>query len=146
MEEVVGSNSMLAAQQRFASAACGDLIHTWSRNSCTGGVWYFATSLFKASVKMYGLLFAIPALIKWRTLSAAKIWRVALDVLRSSTFLSSYGGLTLSLMCVLRGLLGRNFIMTSAFVPSFLASITLLIERKSRRADLGMYVATQGYF
>ena len=136
---------MYASWQRFSVATCGDLIHTWSRHSCTRGAWFFYTSLLKGSAKMYGLLFAIPALLKWRSLNFAKIFRVALDVLRSSTFLSVYGGTTLILICALRKILGRNYVATSAFIPSFLASFTLLIERKSRRAELGLYVAAQGY-
>ncbi len=91
---------------------------------------------------MYGPVFLIPALIRMKKLSY--YWKSVLpSVVRSSAFLSSYAGVLLIFACTFRQLLGRNMIPFNASVPAFLASFTLLIEAKSRRGELGMYVTAQ---
>ena len=65
------------------------------------------------------------------------------NVFWSSAFLGSYGGSLVGIVTLLRRLQGRNS-RAHPFIGAFLASWSIFLERKGRRADLGLYVANQG--
>lgn len=68
-----------------------------------------------------------------------------IGILKSTAFLTTNAYLFSGCVCLLRYILGRFYISTVAFVPTFLASlIALCIERPARRTPLALYVANVG--
>ncbi|KAL3881115.1 hypothetical protein ACJMK2_027576, partial [Sinanodonta woodiana] len=69
----------------------------------------------------------------------SKFWR---ETLQSVIFLTTNGTLFIACFCIWRKLLGQFLYLTAAFIPAVTASfVAILIERKSRRGLLAVYMA-----
>ena len=67
--------------------------------------------------------------------------KVLLAILQSSVFLGLNGAGFIGTFCVVRNLLRQFNIVSSAFLPSFIANyLAILVERPSRRPALAVYV------
>ncbi|KAJ3287996.1 hypothetical protein HK104_008373 [Borealophlyctis nickersoniae] len=63
---------------------------------------------------------------------------ITISVLRSSTFLATFIATIWTAICVLRNYLGRDTPM-GPLLGSFLCGFSLLLERKGRRREMGLY-------
>ncbi|KAL6417837.1 hypothetical protein ACFW04_012503 [Cataglyphis niger] len=84
----------------------------------------------------------IAFLMKRKIPSKRDIKKIILGILQSTAFLS-WSGFSYSLfICLLRRILGRFYLPTVSFLPSFLSSLSaIVIERSSRRTLLCLYVS-----
>ncbi|KPP76379.1 transmembrane protein 135-like, partial [Scleropages formosus] len=68
--------------------------------------------------------------------------RLLPEILQSTSFLTANGGLYIAFFCILRRILGRFYSWSSGFGAALPASyIAILLERKSRRGLLTIYMA-----
>lgn len=101
--------------------------------------------------RTYATIHTVSALLRLRTslrfqgmrALIAELVRVASSTARSTSFLTAYGGSLLSCHCLLRQLLGRQYMVSQGFANGVLASWALWLERKGRRSELALYVLTQ---
>eukprot|EP01132_Coremiostelium_polycephalum_P001985 gene1985-2442_t len=109
--------------------------HPWSK-SCTNSAAQVWTGVFVAGLKLYAPLFLISALVYKRKGTLP-------EILRSSVFLGTYGGVFAGSICLLRAILGRDS-KSIAAMGGFLAGFSsILIERKERRSELALYCLNQ---
>jgi hypothetical protein len=91
---------------------------------------------------VYGTVFGVAALFRARKSlqqPTATAQHVLMSTLRSTTFLSSFVAACMALVCFTRRAMPRE--MSWAYwMLAFVASGTIYIERKSRRAELALYV------
>lgn len=129
----------------FRALPSGHLWHPWLPERPLAACLIFGAIVGRVAVPMYASLYAVGAVLR-----AAKGQRpgvalrnLARNTLWSTAFLSAYGGSLVGIVTLLSRLHGRNSRAHPA-VAGFLASWSILLERKDRRGDLGLYVAFQG--
>ncbi|KAK3608392.1 hypothetical protein CHS0354_035389 [Potamilus streckersoni] len=119
---------------------CYEIGHTWTP-FCTHAAVGVAYSVSKEAAKIYGSLYLLTALYRNRGKKyfLGKFWR---ETLQSVIFLTTNGTVFIACFCIWRRLLGQFLYFTAAFMPAFTASfVAILIERKSRRGLLAVYMA-----
>ncbi|ROL54385.1 Transmembrane protein 135 [Anabarilius grahami] len=95
----------------------------------------------EVSFKIYAPLYLIAAILRRRKKDYYKK-RLLPEILQSTSFLTANGGLYIAFFCILRKLLGRFYSWSAGFGAALPASyIAILIERKSRRGLLTIYMA-----
>ncbi|KAL3246102.1 hypothetical protein MRX96_057967 [Rhipicephalus microplus] len=118
---------------------CYEIGHTWTP-SCVDASVYVGLHAFRESLKIYLPLYAA-SLVYSKRYDGTAVKRTLQAVLISSFFLSFNAFAFIAVFCSLRRLVGRFNFLNASYLPGFLASLlAILIERKSRRQALAIYV------
>ncbi|CAL1534635.1 unnamed protein product [Lymnaea stagnalis] len=118
---------------------CYELGHCWTPY-CRKASTDVATHVFKEALKIYGTLYFLAGILRRRGPSYY-VKKVIPETLRSSVFLTINGTLFITMFCVWRTMLGCMFLLSTAFIPAYIAAFTAVIcERKSRRGPLAVYL------
>jgi ABC-type Co2+ transport system permease subunit len=125
----------------FFHAPCTVNIHP-EYKQCWKYAWSLFTHVFLGSIRIYGPLYWLSAVFAGK---GPYFWltKSTLYTLRSCVFLGAYTGLFGFSGCKLMGLTGKNYRINyflAAFIGAFLA---ILIEKKFRRIELGLYTLNQ---
>ncbi|KAI4894173.1 hypothetical protein NFI96_022469 [Prochilodus magdalenae] len=130
----------MAALSKSIPHSCYEIGHTWSP-SCTLSTLQVTAGALEVSFKIYAPLYLIAAILRRRKKDYYKR-RLIPEILQSTSFLTANGGLYIAFFCILRRLLGRFYSWSAGFGAALPASyIAILIERKSRRGLLTIYMA-----
>ncbi|XP_043547500.1 transmembrane protein 135 isoform X4 [Chiloscyllium plagiosum] len=130
----------MAAFSKSIPHGCYEIGHTWS-TSCTMSAFQVTVGAFQESLKIYAPLYIIAAILRRRKLDYY-IHKLLPEILQSTSFLTANGGLYIMFFCILRKLLGKFYIWSPGFGAALPASyLAILIERKSRRGLLTIYMA-----
>jgi len=124
-----------------APIVCADL-HVWEP-SCFVNFAQIWLDGFVEGTKMYAPIFLIPALLLARKGPKYLLTKTSLEIIRSGVFLATFSSSFAGYMCFFR----RFFSSQTKPVPwfaGFLAGWTaIVIERKNRRSELGLYCLNQ---
>ncbi|XP_012219245.1 transmembrane protein 135-like [Linepithema humile] len=133
---------MPAQLSKFSlDASCMEYAHPWT-DSCVNAITGLGLHTLQESFKIYATVYIIAFLMKRKIPSKEDIKRTVLGILQSTAFLSWSGSSYALFVCLLRKILGRFYVPTVAFLPSFLSSLSaIVIERSSRRPLLCLYVS-----
>ncbi|XP_078078002.1 transmembrane protein 135 isoform X2 [Mustelus asterias] len=130
----------MAAFSKSIPHGCYEIGHTWS-TSCTMSAFQVTVGAFQESLKIYAPLYIIAAILRRRKLDYY-IHKLLPEILQSTSFLTANGGFYIMFFCILRKLLGKFYIWSAGFGAALPASyLAILIERKSRRGLLTIYMA-----
>ncbi|KAJ8280431.1 hypothetical protein GJAV_G00054480 [Gymnothorax javanicus] len=130
----------MAALSKSIPHNCYEIGHTWSP-SCTLSTLQVTAGALEVSFKIYAPLYIIAAILRRRK-KDYYLKRLLPEILQSTSFLTANGGLYIAFFCILRRLLGRFFSWSAGFGAALPASyLAILIERKSRRGLLTIYMA-----
>ncbi|RKP00182.1 hypothetical protein CXG81DRAFT_19841 [Caulochytrium protostelioides] len=114
----------------------GDLI------SCPRHWWQIFWSAFQRALRIYVPVHLIPALIfsrpKTMDAMARMLQRTTFHALHSTTFLSMFVTIIWSSICVVRRTTGQDTALGPT-LGSFLCGLSILLERRSRRREMGIY-------
>lgn len=118
---------------------CYEIGHTWTPH-CAEASALVGLHAFMESLKIYVPLYTASLVYSGRYNREA-IKRTLQSILASSFFLSFNAFSFIGVYCVLRKSFGRYNIINSTYLPGFLSSfMAILLERKSRRQALAIYV------
>ncbi|KAM4620088.1 transmembrane protein 135 [Polymixia lowei] len=118
---------------------CYEIGHTWNP-SCVQSALEVTRGALEAAFKIYAPLYLIAAILR-RKKKEYYVKRLLPEILLSTSFLTANGGLYIVFFCLLRKLFGGFYFWTAGFGAALPASyISILIERKSRRGLLTIYV------
>ncbi|XP_029843738.3 transmembrane protein 135 [Ixodes scapularis] len=118
---------------------CYEIGHTWTPH-CSEASVYVGLNAFKESMKMYLPLYAA-SLVYSNRYDKKAVRKTLQGALISSFFLSFNAFAFIAVFCSLRKLVGRFNFLNASYLPGFLASLmAILLERKSRRQALAIYV------
>ncbi|XP_036450779.1 transmembrane protein 135 [Colossoma macropomum] len=130
----------MAALSKSIPHTCYEIGHTWCP-SCTVSVLQVTAGALEVSFKIYAPLYLIAAILRRKKKDYYKK-RLIPEIMQSTSFLTANGGLYIAFFCLLRRLLGRFYSWSVGFGAALPASyIAILIERKSRRGLLTIYMA-----
>ncbi|XP_076130192.1 transmembrane protein 135 [Alosa pseudoharengus] len=130
----------MAAFSKSIPHSCYEIGHTWNP-SCTLSTLQVTAGALEVSFKIYAPLYLIAAILRRRK-KDYYIKRLLPEILQSTSFLTANGGLYIAFFCILRKLLGGFYSWSAGFGAALPASyISILIERKSRRGLLTIYMA-----
>ncbi|XP_052090110.1 transmembrane protein 135-like isoform X1 [Mytilus californianus] len=122
------------------TCTCYELGHTWTP-SCKKASLDVMFEVFKQAVKVYGSLYAIAGVIQ-RKNKDYFLKSFPAQLARSTIFLTTNGTLFITFFCLWRKLIGHFYYLSISFVPALTASyVAILLERKSRRGLLALYMA-----
>lgn len=135
---------MPAILSRCIDVQCHVAGHTW-HESCTRSTADIFINCMKYALSVYTPLYTVTALLnkKGKQYFMEKLVK---EILQSSLFLSSNGLLMVFFFCLLRKLFGGFYAWSAGFLPGCLSSFcAILIERKSRRGALAVYMLNQAF-
>ncbi|XP_041864552.1 transmembrane protein 135 [Melanotaenia boesemani] len=119
---------------------CYEIGHTWDP-SCVQSAVDITRGALEVSFKIYAPLYLIAAVLRRRK-KDYYLKKLLPEILWSTSFLTTNGGLYIVFFCILRKLLGGFYSWSSGFGAALPASyIAILLERKSRRGLLTIYMA-----
>uniref|UniRef100_A0A6B2L4Z8 Transmembrane protein 135 N-terminal domain-containing protein n=1 Tax=Arcella intermedia TaxID=1963864 RepID=A0A6B2L4Z8_9EUKA len=102
---------------------------------------------FKKILPIYATLTFVPLLLlKFGSFikhPLARIWTATLSTIQSSLFLGTFVMVYMSVVCLQRKVVSEDFRFTY-WLSGFIASLSLLIEKKSRRSELALYALPRG--
>uniref|UniRef100_A0A3P9PK28 Transmembrane protein 135 n=1 Tax=Poecilia reticulata TaxID=8081 RepID=A0A3P9PK28_POERE len=120
--------------------SCYEVGHTW-HPSCVQSAADITKGALEVSFKIYAPLYLIAAVLR-RKKKDYYLKRLLPEILWSTSFLTTNGSLFIVFFCILRKLLGGFYPWSSGFGAALPASyIAILLERKSRRGLLTIYMA-----
>ncbi|XP_029374416.1 transmembrane protein 135 isoform X1 [Echeneis naucrates] len=120
--------------------SCYEIGHTWSP-SCVQSALDVTRGALEVSFKIYAPLYLIAAILRRRK-KDYYLKRLLPEILWSTSFLTANGGLYIIFFCIIRKLLGGFYSWSAGFGSALPASyIAILLERKSRRGLLTIYMA-----
>ena len=123
-----------------------EMLHPTNPNGCTVEISKFAVNhYFKDSIRFYYKLYAIPLLlttVKKRRLSLTALKYFVQRTGRSALFLTTGGAAMTSVFCIFDKL-GLKAHPALPFLGGMSSGAVVLIEPKSRRIELGLYLFTQ---
>ncbi|XP_038169674.1 transmembrane protein 135 isoform X3 [Arvicola amphibius] len=130
----------MAALSKSIPHNCYEIGHTW-HPSCRVSFLQITWGALEESLKIYAPLYLIAAVLRKRKLEYY-LYKLFPEILQSASFLTANGALFITFFCVLRKLLGKFYSWTPGFGAALPASyVAILIERKSRRGLLTIYMA-----
>ncbi|KAL2094397.1 hypothetical protein ACEWY4_009116 [Coilia grayii] len=130
----------MAAFSKCIPHNCYEIGHTWNP-SCTISTLQVTAGALEVSFKIYAPLYLIAAILRRRK-KDYYMKRLLPEILQSTSFLTANGGLYIAFFCILRRLLGGFYSWSAGFGAALPASyISILLERKSRRGLLTIYMA-----
>ncbi|XP_012059332.1 PREDICTED: transmembrane protein 135-like [Atta cephalotes] len=120
---------------------CRDYVHPWTE-SCVSATTGLGLHCLQESLRIYTTVYIIAFLMRRKRPTKEDVKKTLLGILQSTAFLS-WSAFSYSMwICLLRQALGRFYIPTVSFLPSFLSSLSaIVIERASRRTLLCLYVS-----
>ncbi|KYQ52530.1 hypothetical protein ALC60_08391 [Trachymyrmex zeteki] len=120
---------------------CRDYVHPWTE-SCVSATTGLGLHCLQESLRIYTTVYIIAFLMRRKKPTKEDVKKTILGILQSTAFLS-WSAFSYSMwICLLRQALGRFYIPTLSFLPSFLSSLSaIVIERASRRTLLSLYVS-----
>ncbi|KAL0994974.1 hypothetical protein UPYG_G00130150 [Umbra pygmaea] len=120
--------------------SCYEIGHTWNP-SCVMSTLEITAGALEVSFKIYAPLYLIAAILRRRK-KDYYVKRLLPEILQSTSFLTANGGLYIAFFCILRRLMGGFTSWSAGFGAALPASyIAILMERKSRRGLLTIYMA-----
>uniref|UniRef100_F6YA15 Transmembrane protein 135 n=1 Tax=Xenopus tropicalis TaxID=8364 RepID=F6YA15_XENTR len=132
----------MAALSKSIPHSCYEIGHTWNP-SCFGSYLQITQGAMEEAFKIYAPLYLVAAILRRKNLDYY-IHKLLPELLQSTSFLTANGSLYIAFFCILRKLLGRFYFWTPGFGAALPASYAaILIERKSRRGLLTIYMANQ---
>ncbi|XP_069615374.1 transmembrane protein 135 isoform X2 [Ranitomeya imitator] len=132
----------MAAHSKSIPHSCYEIGHTWNP-SCLVSYLQITQGAMEESLKIYAPLYLVAAILRRRKLDYY-LYRLLPELLRSTSFLTANGSLYIAFFCILRRILGKFYFWTPGFGAALPASyVAILIERKSRRGLLTIYMANQ---
>ncbi|XP_014670516.1 PREDICTED: transmembrane protein 135-like [Priapulus caudatus] len=123
----------------YVHYSCYELGHTWTPG-CWKAFFDTMTFAFRASLRTYASFYLLTAALKNKN-KEYYLTKFLPDMLRSTVFLTANACLFIGAFCMIGKVLGKYGLITAGFVPAFIASfLSVLIERKSRRGMLAVYL------
>ncbi|XP_026536265.1 transmembrane protein 135 [Notechis scutatus] len=130
----------MAALSKSIPHNCYEIGHTWHPH-CGRAFVHITQGAFGESLRIYGTLYLIAAILRKRKLDYY-LNKLLPEILQSTSFLTANGSLYIMFFCILRRILGKFYFWTPGFGAALPASyMAILIERKSRRGLLTIYMA-----
>lgn len=130
----------MAALSKSIPHNCYEIGHTWNP-SCRVSFLQITWGALEESLRIYAPLYLIAAVLRKRKLEYY-LYKLLPEILQSASFLTANGALYITFFCVLRKILGKFYSWTPGFGAALPASyVAILIERKSRRGLLTIYMA-----
>jgi len=115
--------------------------------SCSKHAVEVLISSFKKIFPLYATLTFVPMIamkfIRFLTNPLGRTWAALLSTLQSSLFLSSFVALYMSVICIHRKIVKTDHRFIYWFAGT-ISSLAILIEKKSRRAELALYALPRG--
>ncbi|XP_023414303.2 transmembrane protein 135 isoform X1 [Loxodonta africana] len=119
---------------------CYEIGHTW-QPSCGVSFLQITGGALEESLKIYAPLYLIAAILRKRKLDYY-LHKLLPEILQSASFLTTNGALYMAFFCIFRRILGKFYSWSPGFGAALPASyVAILIERKSRRGLLTIYMA-----
>ncbi|KAL2806916.1 transmembrane protein 135 isoform 2 [Daubentonia madagascariensis] len=130
----------MAALSKSIPHNCYEIGHTW-HPSCRVSFLQITGGALEESLRIYAPLYLIAAILRKRKLDYY-LHKLLPEILQSASFLTANGALYMAFFCILRKILGKFYSWTPGFGAALPASyVAILIERKSRRGLLTIYMA-----
>ncbi|XP_060090950.1 transmembrane protein 135 isoform X1 [Heteronotia binoei] len=130
----------MAALSKSIPHSCYEIGHTWHPH-CGRAFLHITQGALGESLRIYGTLYLIAAILRKRKLDYY-LHKLLPEILQSTSFLTANGSLYIAFFCILRRILGKFYFWTPGFGAALPASyVAILIERKSRRGLLTIYMA-----
>ncbi|XP_030414833.1 transmembrane protein 135 isoform X1 [Gopherus evgoodei] len=130
----------MAALSKSIPHNCYEIGHTWHPH-CGQAFLHITHGALAESLRIYGTLYLIAAVLRKRKLDYY-LHKLLPEILQSTSFLTANGSLYIACFCILRRILGKFYFWTPGFGAALPASyVAILIERKSRRGLLTIYMA-----
>ncbi|XP_007434103.2 transmembrane protein 135 isoform X1 [Python bivittatus] len=130
----------MAALSKSIPHNCYEIGHTWHPH-CGRAFMHVTQGALGESLRIYGTLYLIAAILRKRKLDYY-LNKLLPEILQSTSFLTANGSLYILFFCTLRRILGKFYFWSPGFGAALPASyIAILIERKSRRGLLTIYMA-----
>ncbi|KAM5224866.1 transmembrane protein 135 isoform 2-T2 [Hipposideros larvatus] len=130
----------MAALSKSIPHNCYEIGHTW-HPSCGVSFVQITGGALEESLKIYAPLYLIAAILRKRKLDYY-LYKLLPEILQSASFLTANGALYMAFFCILRRILGKFYSWSPGFGAALPASyVAILIERKSRRGLLTIYMA-----
>ncbi|XP_039704213.1 transmembrane protein 135 isoform X4 [Pteropus medius] len=130
----------MAALSKSIPHNCYEIGHTW-HPSCGVSFLHITGVALEESLKIYVPLYLIAAILRKRKLDYY-LHKLLPEILQSASFLTANGALYMAFFCILRKILGKFYLWSPGFGAALPASyVAILIERKSRRGLLTIYMA-----
>ncbi|XP_029458143.1 transmembrane protein 135 isoform X2 [Rhinatrema bivittatum] len=130
----------MAALSKSIPHNCYEIGHTW-HPSCTVAYLQITQGALEEAFKIYGTLYLIAAILRRRKFDYY-VHKLLPEILQSTSFLAANGSLYMAFFCILRKILGKFYFWSAGFGAALPASyVSILIERKSRRGLLTIYMA-----
>ncbi|KAM6446435.1 transmembrane protein 135 isoform 3-T3 [Liasis olivaceus] len=130
----------MAALSKSIPHNCYEIGHTWHPH-CGRAFVHVTQGALGESLRIYGTLYLIAAILRKRKLDYY-LNKLLPEILQSTSFLTANGSLYILFFCTLRRILGKFYFWSPGFGAALPASyIAILIERKSRRGLLTIYMA-----
>ncbi|XP_042313720.1 transmembrane protein 135 [Sceloporus undulatus] len=130
----------MAALSKSIPHNCYEIGHTWHPH-CGRAFLHITRGALGESLRIYGTLYLIAAILRKRKLDYY-LHKLLPEILQSTSFLTANGSLYIAFFCILRKILGKFYFWTPGFGAALPASyVAILIERKSRRGLLTIYMA-----
>ncbi|XP_054830230.1 transmembrane protein 135 isoform X3 [Eublepharis macularius] len=130
----------MAALSKSIPHTCYEIGHTWHPH-CGRAFLHITQGALGESLRIYGTLYLIAAILRKRKIDYY-LHKLLPEILQSTSFLTANGSLYIAFFCILRRILGKFYFWTPGFGAALPASyVAILIERKSRRGLLTIYMA-----
>ncbi|KAF6106712.1 transmembrane protein 135 [Phyllostomus discolor] len=130
----------MAALSKSIPHNCYEIGHTW-HPSCGVSFLQITGGALEESLKIYIPLYLIAAILRKRKIDYY-LHKLLPEILQSASFLTANGALYMAFFCILRRILGKFYSWSPGFGAALPASyVAILIERKSRRGLLTIYMA-----
>uniref|UniRef100_F1N3X4 Transmembrane protein 135 n=1 Tax=Bos taurus TaxID=9913 RepID=F1N3X4_BOVIN len=130
----------MAALSKSIPHNCYEIGHTW-QPSCWLSFLHITRGALEESLKIYAPLYLIAAILRKRKLDYY-LHKLLPEILQSASFLTANGALFMAFFCILRKILGKFYLWSPGFGAALPASyVAILVERKSRRGLLTIYMA-----
>uniref|UniRef100_A0A8D0BRI6 Transmembrane protein 135 n=1 Tax=Salvator merianae TaxID=96440 RepID=A0A8D0BRI6_SALMN len=130
----------MAALSKSIPHSCYEIGHTWHPH-CGRAFVHITQGALAESFRIYGTLYLIAAILRKRKLDYY-LHKLLPEILQSTSFLTANGSLYIAFFCILRRILGKFYFWSPGFGAALPASyMAILIERKSRRGLLTIYMA-----
>uniref|UniRef100_A0A8C6DKK7 Transmembrane protein 135 n=1 Tax=Moschus moschiferus TaxID=68415 RepID=A0A8C6DKK7_MOSMO len=130
----------MAALSKSIPHNCYEIGHTW-QPSCWLSFLHITRGALEESLRIYAPLYLIAAILRKRKLDYY-LHKLLPEILQSASFLTANGALFMAFFCILRKILGKFYLWSPGFGAALPASyVAILVERKSRRGLLTIYMA-----
>ncbi|XP_043716118.1 uncharacterized protein LOC122664389 [Telopea speciosissima] len=135
-----GSRSV--KMEEFPSIISCSIIHP-DTNSCLAHNANAASATFRKTFPLYFSLTFVPFVVlhlqKFMESPARTCWNAVKGAVRSTTFLSAFVGLFQGVICLHRKVATKDHKLVY-WVAGGIAALSMLLEKKARRAELALYV------